>query len=187
MLKQCEECGYTYSSRADVCPRCGCPNIHTLEKEYCDVQSTIHTIDMYERIRGLIIGLVLYFLYWKFVSKEFWPVGFVVLWMCLSIGTISSALHLTVIASIVFWILFVLFMAFISEVLHIPDIIQFGIAGIIGIGAMYYLFVMPVIDFIKTRQYQNRKEELYQEDESNLQYTYSDKSDDYIDVDYKEK
>ena len=186
MLKKCEECGYTYSSRADVCPRCGCPNIRTMEKEYCDIQTTLHTFDMSERIRGLLIGLVLYFIYRKLTPSAFWPLGFVGLWMCLSIGTIASIFHFRVIASVVVWVLFVLFMGFITSLLHIPDIIQIGIAGAIGIASIFYLFVMPVIDYIKVAKYENRKEELYKEDESNLQYTYSNQRDDYIDVDYKE-
>lgn len=187
MLKRCEECGYTYSSRADICPRCGCPNIATIEKAYVDEQAELSTLNMYGRLRGVFIGLVLFFLYWKFMKPSFWPMGFLVLFICLTIGTIASIFRVTVIFSIIVWGAFVIFMSFISSALHIPEIVQEGIAVVIGLGSAFYLFGMPIIDFIKTKKYQNRKEELLRQDDSNLQYTYSEHRDDYVDVDYREQ
>lgn len=78
-LIKCPDCGKEYSSRATVCPNCGCPNDYKAEKEEKELQADVNSaikVDVKKeiilRIAIIVISVITFLSTRNYIISENW-------------------------------------------------------------------------------------------------------------------
>ena len=143
MLKRCEECGYPYSSFAEKCPRCACPNPHIHKTRNLLSKQETEKDEISKSILCIVVFIGLTWAFHKWGHLEWvpsmWMAGFV---SCLFISPGSG----------VFILLFVLAGCGMFLGQYMPpfydEVSFYLVTGII----IYYMLIRPFIKIYKIRK-----------------------------------
>lgn len=156
-LKSCEECGFIYSTHAKQCPQCGCPNPNILKMEEL-IESEFSEKQKIERSFGVMIitFIIMTFIYLETDSGIFFS------YLTASvIGFIIAGIGTGILGFAVFVGLMSLGLSYVCTKLTVPESIQNLIGLIVLFYPSYYIFVRPLLAFVKlfkNRQKQNHLE-----------------------------
>ena len=179
MLKRCEECGYPYSSLAEKCPRCACPNPH--------LSKTKNLISRQEKEKDEISKSFLCFIVflgltwavhtWGHLS---WPLSFWIagLASCLLVSPGSGTFIILLVISVCGFFFIDHMPAFFDEVTF------YLVPGIV----IYYMLIRPFIKIYRIRQNEQEIIRTHTNTNPHTSESYAHpEAEDAIDVEYTER
>lgn len=162
MLKRCEECGYIYSSKAEICPRCGCPNIHKENERILNANREHQGEQIKMSFAGMIVSIILFFLLRNTLDLSNVGNLFMLFWFVTFVGGIISWIGCGIIAGAILFIVMIVATGFIMEFIHAPNWLQFGVALIYIAIPLYFTYIRPFVNLYKRKQYKQMLDGIHQ-------------------------
>lgn len=137
MLKICEECGYKYSSKAEICPKCGCPNSHLIKQIQLEAIKENDKDEIAKSIFCIFLFVVLSAaLYWWFDQP--WIVS-------IFIGALFAGVMSAAGVGIIGATVLILLLCYVTEeVLHLPREISDLLFYVFAIFPFYFAIIRPI-------------------------------------------
>lgn len=160
MLKRCEECGNYYSSLADVCPKCGCPNSHMIKQGVLEASQDYEEYKLTLSIIGFVVAVVITYFMRKFELGSF----SICLLMGTCIGGVVALFGQKVFKSIIMFVVFVLFMNWLCDLLHLPVAVADGTFYIAFAVLGYAVYIRPFVNIYRYVKYQKDIDKVHTDD-----------------------